>query len=125
MNPKVASKVAVVGCALLFATAAAAAETCKKLSGSQIRAKLAGMEVTDEVHWRDYYLRDGNFKSRSMGLTRLGKWRGEDHELCLDLEDQADSGCYEVWLAGTKLELRPAGGRQMVQGVLQKPAGRN
>ena len=91
MNTKATAKLAMVGCALLAASGVLATETFRKLSGSQIRARLAGMEVTDEVHWRDYYLRDGSFKSRSMGLTRVGKWRVEDDELCLDLEDQADS----------------------------------
>jgi hypothetical protein len=98
MSAIAAAKFVMAGWVLLAASAALATEAFKMLSGSQIRARLAGMEVTDEVHWRDYYLRDGSFKSRSMGLTRVGKWRAEGDELCLDLEDQADSGCYEVWL---------------------------
>jgi hypothetical protein len=40
---------------LAIASAAAAAEKFQKLSGAQIRAKLAGMEITDEVHWADVY----------------------------------------------------------------------
>jgi hypothetical protein len=32
---------------------AVAAETSRKLSGNQIRAKFAGMQLTDEVHFRD------------------------------------------------------------------------
>jgi hypothetical protein len=125
MNAKTVARFAVVGCALLAASTVLATETFRKLSGSQIHARLAGMEVTDEVHWRDYYLRDGSFKSRSMGLTRVGKWRVKDGELCLDLGDKTDSGCYEVWRSGTKVELRPTGSGQMVQGVLEKPADRN
>ena len=30
-----------------------AAENSQKLSGNQIRAKFAGMQLTDEVHFRD------------------------------------------------------------------------
>jgi hypothetical protein len=39
-----------------------AAEKFQKLSGSQIRAKFVGMEMTDNVHWADVYgLRRTNF----------------------------------------------------------------
>jgi hypothetical protein len=125
MSTKATAKVMILGCVLLVASDAAAIEKFKKLSGSQICARLGGMEMTDEVHWRDYYLRDGSFKGRSMGLTRVGKWRVEDDELCLDLRDQTDSGCYEVWFAGTKVELRPTVRGLTVRGVVQKPGERN
>jgi hypothetical protein len=125
MNAKTVARFAVVGCALLAASTVLATETFRKLSGSQIRARLAGMELTDEVHWREAYERDGSFMSRSMGRARVGQWQVKDDELCVELTDQADSGCYEVWLAGTKVELRPTGRGLPVQGVLQKPADRN
>jgi hypothetical protein len=117
-----AAKFLVVGSALLFAaTAAAETEVFKKLSGPQARARLAGMELTDEVHWREAYMRDGRFASRSMGRARTGRWRIENDELCVDLAEEAESGGYEVWLSGTKVELRPTGRGLVVQGVLQKP----
>ena len=43
---------------------AAAAENSQKLSGSQIRAKFTGMQLTDEVHWRYVYARDGTLRSK-------------------------------------------------------------
>src|SRR5262249_58790448 len=46
---------------------AAAEEKFQKLRGGQIRAKLAGMELTDNVHWRDLYQRNGTVMSTSMG----------------------------------------------------------
>ena len=33
-------------------------EKFQKLTGGQIRAKLADMELTDNVHWRDLYQRN-------------------------------------------------------------------
>jgi hypothetical protein len=125
MSKKAVTKLTVLVCGFLTASSAAAIDNFEKLSGAQIRTRLAGMELTDEVHWREAYVRDGSFKSSSMGRTRVGKWRIEEDELCVDLGDQADSGCYEVWLAGKKVELRPTGRGLTVQGVLQKPAGRN
>jgi hypothetical protein len=44
-----------------------AAENSQKLSGNQIRAKFAGMQLTDEVHFRDVYDRDGTLRNYSMG----------------------------------------------------------
>ena len=51
----------------------ATAENFKKLSGGQIRARLAGMQISDEVHWRDVYERDGTLRSYSMGRVRFSK----------------------------------------------------
>src|SRR5258708_283231 len=61
----------VTGLALLAAAtlepSATAEEQFQKLTGGQIRAKLAGMELTDNVHWRDLYQRNGTGMSTSMG----------------------------------------------------------
>src|SRR5262245_21976733 len=40
--------------AATFGSGAAAEEKFHKLTGAEIRAKIAGMEVTDNVHWRDF-----------------------------------------------------------------------
>ena len=65
--------------------------------------------MTGQVHWRDPYQRDGNFKSRSMRRTGIGKWLVEEDGLCGDVGPGTDSGCYEVWISGTVVELRPTG----------------
>jgi len=106
---------------VLSISGAAAANQLKKISGPQIRARFSGMEMTDEVHWRDAYGRDGSFNSRSMGRTRLGKWQVEEDELCIDVGPGTDSGCYEVWMSGNAVELKPTGLGLLVQGALQKP----
>jgi hypothetical protein len=46
---------------------AAAAEKFQKLTGAQIQARFAGMEMTDEVHWGDVYERTGTLRTYSMG----------------------------------------------------------
>ena len=58
-----------------LASGAAAEEKLQKLSAGQIRARIAGMELTDEVHWRELYERSGTVTSTSMGRKRTGKWR--------------------------------------------------
>ena len=103
---------------------AVAAENAKKLSGAQIRAKFAGMQLTDEVHWRYVYDRDGKLRSYSMGTKKIGNWAVEKDELCLYL-GETDDGCYEVTLAGERIEMKPSGVGLSLEGVLQTPADRN
>jgi hypothetical protein len=99
----------------------AAAETFKRLNGAQIKARFAGMDVSDGVHWRDSYARDGGVTSQSMGKRRSGTWRLENDQLCIDLGAES-GGCYEVWLAGAKVELRREGfDGAILEGELVKP----
>ena len=103
---------------------AVAAENFQKLSGAQIRAKFAGMQLTDEVHWRYVYDRDGTLRSYSMGTKKIGKWAIKKDELCLYLKEP-DDGCYEVSLSGKRIEMKPSGVGLTLEGVLQTPADRN
>src|SRR5262249_40670679 len=90
-------------CATTLGTQAEGAEKFQKLTGTQIQARLAGMEITDETHWADVFAADGTLTSYSMGRKSNGKWRVQKDELCID---RGNGGCYQVWLAGKKVELR-------------------
>ena len=103
---------------------AAAAENSQKLFGSQIRARFAGMQLTDEVHFRDVYDRDGTLRSYSMGKKKVGKWAIEKDELCLYFKEP-DDGCYEVWLSKDRIVMKPSGLGLSIQGILQTPTDRN
>ena len=100
---------------------AKAAEKFQRLTGVQIAARFTGMEMSDGVHWRDRYERNGTIASQSMGKERSGKWRIEANELCVDFgKDQG--GCYQVWLSGSKAEFRREGfGGSILEGTLQAP----
>src|SRR5438477_8068748 len=87
---------------------AVAAKGLQKLSGPQIKEKFAGKQLTDEVHWRYVYGRDGTLTSYSMGAKKVGKWAIEKDELCLHLKE-SDDGCYEVSLSGDRIEMKPSG----------------
>jgi hypothetical protein len=69
---------AAIAASISLEVRAVAAENSQRLSGSQIRAKFAGMQLTDEVHWRDVYDRDGTLRSYSMGTKKVGQWAVED-----------------------------------------------
>jgi hypothetical protein len=100
-----------------------AEEKLQKLSAGQIRAKIAGMELTDEVHWRELYGRGGTVTSDSMGRKRTGKWRVEKDQLCVEFDKEPPAKCYEVWMSGKKVELRGEG-LLPLQGVVEPPTGR-
>ena len=110
-------------CAVSLETGAVAAEGFQKLSGNQIRAKLAGMQLTDEVHWRDVYDRNGMLRSYADGKKRVGKWVIEKDELCAYFREPED-GCYEVSLSGGRIEMKPTGLGLSIEGMLQTPTDR-
>jgi len=103
---------------------ATAEEKFQKLTGGQIRGKLGGMELTDNVHWRDLYQRNGTVMSTSMGRKRTGKWLIENNRLCIEFEKEPIPTCYDVWLAGKQVDLRREG-LLTLQGILEPSSGRN
>src|SRR3954447_21899350 len=104
----IASLIAILLGPAIAGPGAKAEEKFRKLTGAQIIARFTGMEMSDDVHWRDRYERNGTISSQSMGKNRSGKWRVEANELCVDFgKDQG--GCYQVWLSGSKAEFRREG----------------
>ena len=91
-----------------------AADNFRKLKDGEIKARLAGMEITDGVHWAEQYMRDGTYKAFHLGKPSKGKWFVRDGELCLD-EGKGEPDCREVWIFGNKIEFRGTG----LEGVLQ------
>ena len=108
-----------VSIGLLAATGTLAA-SAQKLSGAQIRAKFAGMQLTDEVHYRFVYDRDGTLRSYAMSVKKRGKWAVDKDQLCLYL-NEPDDGCYEVSLSGKTFTLTPVGLGSTLDGILQMP----
>jgi len=116
------------GLALLVVAAlgstAVTEEKFQKLTGGYIRARFGGMELTDNVHWRDLYQRNGTVMSTSMGRKRAGRWRVEQDQLCIELEGEPIPKCYDVWISGKEVELRSEG-LLPLRGTLEPASGRN
>ena len=116
---------AIVGGALALTLASgvsASAETFRKFSGAQIMSKLAGMEFSDEVHWREVYERTGVVRSYDMGRTRIGKWRVSENRLCTDLDGSGGEDCFEICFAGHLVQMRrEADQPNPIAGILRKP----
>jgi hypothetical protein len=114
----------ILGAAALTTSNTVAADRFQKLTGSQIRAKFFGMEMTDNVHWADVFGPNGALRTISMSRKTDGKWWIDKNDLCVDRG--ADSGgCYQVWMSGQKVELRREGlDAPILEGVLQRQAKR-
>jgi len=107
-----------------FVSNVSAEEKLQRLTGQQIRAKFAGMELTDEAHWGEVFERNGTLTITSMGHKSVGKWRIQTDQLCLDTGKEPGGGCYEVWISGKNVELRNQASSVPLEGVLQKPTDR-
>ena len=83
-----------------------------------ISATVAGKQLTDEVHYRFVFEKNGTLRSYAMGVKKSGRWSVEHDEICLHLGD-ADDGCYRLSVSGTQIELMPSGLGGMIDGIIQ------
>jgi hypothetical protein len=120
MNAEVRAFTVTIG---LLAAGGALAESAQKLSAAQIRASFVGKQLTDEVHYRLVYERDGTLRSFAMSVKKRGKWAVEKDQLCLYL-NEPDDGCYEVSRSGKTFTLTPVGLGSSLDGILQMPPDR-
>ena len=59
-----------VALTIVVAVPADAEENFKLLKAKQIRATVVGKDISDDVHWSEYYRREGALISVDMGTTR-------------------------------------------------------
>jgi hypothetical protein len=114
----------------LFITGAAArpgatAEAYRKMSEGEIKAKVTGMEITDEAHFSEQYMRDGTVRIVTLGRRVVAKWTVKQGQLCIEAPRADDSRCAEVWVAGRKVQLRVPGDRVPYDVVIQKQQPRD
>ena len=109
--------------AILLMMEPALAQTFHRVPGSQIRGTVAGMEMTDTVHWADVFEPNGILTTYAMSKKTAGTWRVQKDELCIE-RGKDDGGCYQVWIAGKKIELRREGSKLPLEGVLRKATAR-
>jgi len=82
------------------------------------RQSSPGCNLTDEVHYRLVYERNGTLRSVAMGVKKRGKWVIDKDQLCLYLQEP-DDGCYDVAFSGKTFTLTPAGLGSTLDGILQ------
>ena len=92
MKERVTAATIVTLGAVAFIFNAAAEQKFQKLTGAQIRAKLSGMELTDEAHWGEVFERNGTLTITSMGHKSIGKWLIHNDELCVETGKEPGGG---------------------------------
>jgi hypothetical protein len=105
---------------LVSVVAAYAEEKFEKLKAQQIRARVIGKDITDDVHWSEYYRKDGTFISVDMGKQRIGSWKIQGDKLCKPGGKNKVLTCYEVWMSGNSISLRLKEGDTHFIGFVEK-----
>jgi hypothetical protein len=95
-----------LGAALILSVCQGEAADFRPLKGAEIKIRFAGRALTDGVHWRYTFRRDGSLPSIALGRERIGAWRVEGDQLCM-VQGVGGAECYAVWQAGTAIQLRP------------------
>jgi hypothetical protein len=98
-------------CLLALAGAAYAQDDFKRLSAAEIRARIVGHTVTDDVHWSDRFRPDGTVAAVQLGNAVPAEWKLQGNELCVTRKYKrgTESECVEVWLKGDAIEYRRDG----------------
>ncbi|HEY8007418.1 MAG TPA: hypothetical protein VIE66_11620 [Methylocella sp.] len=109
-----------VALTIVVAVPAAAEENFKLLKAKQIRATIAGKDISDDVHWSEYYRKDGALISTDIGTKQTGTWKIQGDKLCKSKENTKTLTCYEVWMSGENISLRLHEGDDHFIGVVEK-----
>ena len=107
------------------AQSGAAAEAYRKMSDAEIRGKVTGMEITDEAHFFEQYMRDGTVRIVNLGRRVIAKWKVKEGQLCIEAPRADDLRCAEVWAVGRKVHLRVPGDRVPYDVIIQKQQPRD
>lgn len=85
-----------------------AEDAYRKLASRQIEQAFKGHEFADGVHWAYVFRANGSLDAASLGRRSAGRWRVQDNSLCLTRPPDEER-CYEVWVSGTRVQLREPG----------------
>lgn len=96
----------IVMAVLVPGLAAHADDQFKLLDGKQIRAQIAGKEITDGPHWSMYLRRDGALVSSEAGSSWSGTWAIRNNKLCISNPGSTTLECNEVWVSGANIRMR-------------------
>jgi hypothetical protein len=97
-----------------------AEENFELLKAKQIRARVVGKDISDSVHWSEYYRKDGALVSIDMGTQRTGIWKIQGDKFCKSNGKTKPLTCYEVWMSGDTISLRLNKGDTHFIGVVEK-----
>jgi hypothetical protein len=110
-----------VALTIVVTVPADAEENFEMLKAKQIRARVVGKDISDDVHWSEYYRKDGALISMDMGTKQIGTWKIQGiSSVCRSKEKTKPLTCYEVWMSGDSISLRLHKGDDHFIGVVEK-----
>jgi hypothetical protein len=92
------------------------------ISAKEIRAKIVGRALTDEVRWSRHFERGGRLASIDLG-SRIRPLENEGGRLCFAVERGEPLDCDEIRTAAREIRLRPESGGQERTAVASRGAG--
>ena len=105
---------------LLGSTQIHAAEAFKRLTASEIKARIIGSVVTDDSHWSDRYESNGTLYAMELGQRKLGTWKLQGDEMCVTRKARKPvEECFEIWQSRQQIEYR-GDGVTLTSGILRK-----
>ena len=93
----------------------------KKLSAKEIRAQIIGNVLTDGIHWRRHFQRNGTLASFDMGKSNTGRWKIQGNQLCFAVQAGEDFDCYEILASGKEVHLHVEDTGYDLEGRIEKP----
>ena len=93
----------------------------KQLSAKEIRARIIGNVLTDGVHWRRHFQRNGTLSSTDMGKSNIGRWKIQGNQLCFAVQIREDFDCYEVLASGKEVHLHVEDTGYDLEGRIERP----
>lgn len=110
LNRANVSIAATLCCILLALNAVFAADNFKRLSATEIRARIVGKVVTDESHRSDRFEPDGTLKAIELGVSKPGTWKLAGNAMCVVRKARKPvTECFEIWAYRNEIEYRRDG----------------
>jgi hypothetical protein len=104
----------------VFGSIVQAQEMFKMLGEKEIRARVAGKDITDSTHWVSYLRPDGVLLSSEMGRKWTGTWKIQNNKLCLSNPNLEGLSCNEVWMSGTNIRMRENQDQETFDATVEK-----
>jgi hypothetical protein len=120
LAPTLVAALAIAAMAFDLGARAGAADNFKLLGEKEIRATVAGQDITDGAHWSLYLRPDGALVGVESGARWAGTWNVQKSKLCMSNPGSKAFDCYDVWMSGKNISLRLKPDDVTFAGIVEK-----
>jgi hypothetical protein len=120
LTPTLVLALAIAAMAFDLGARAVAADNFKLLGKKEIRATVAGKDITDGAHGSFCLRPDGALVGVESGARWTGAWNVQKSKLCMSNPGSKAFDCYDVWMSGENISLRLKPDDVTFAGVVEK-----